>query len=252
MASAEPDDRVAPVAPAVRFRHANGADLDRRVHSAHRRAELEVALVTRRTRPRAVHVFRSVAGPGVLPSPAGARRATGGGFRAIDLIAHFPRRDRQRLGIAVLCAQRSPVAHALPVAPPDVHADPRRVADAAIEERHRRCRFLRGAIHRHRPDGRIAGGPCEVQHVRRSRGPCPVTASAVTHLAGQPVVGIAPAAAGETQHGRSEGARQRTHRIVGEIGRVDPRRHVGAEQARVERAPHVGGADRDHRSGRGW
>ena len=192
-------------------------------------------------------VRRTVARPHVLPAEVGTLVAAGVGFPAVHLVADLPQQDRRRIGVAVIGAEPGPLPHGPPVDPVAVDADDGAVADRAVEERHRGGSALCRLVDRDGPHPRQVGGLHEVDEVGGTGAPRPQAPVRVALLARGPVVRVAPAPAGHAEHGdaRCDGAV--LERRVGEPLAAEPRRHVRAEHAPVDRASDGRQIDHDVR-----
>ena len=111
----------------------------------------------------------------------------------------------------------------------------------AVEERHRRGRFLGRSVDRDRPHARQSGGGEQPDEIRGPHRPGPLATLRVTELAAQPVVVVAPTAARQSQQRRARRHREVVELLARNLFAREPRRNVRAEQPSIERADHVVG-----------
>ena len=223
---------VVPVAPLPESADPHGTDLDARVDVHHRLTEATEAVVV----GIPLDVLGAFTGPHLLPPP---RRAGGAGrrHRAVDLVADLPVPDSGGLGMSVRGAKPGPVPDRLPVESVAIDADRPGIVDLPVEERHRRRRFLGGAVDRRRPHGRHVRGLEQIDEVRRAQGPRPLATLGIAHLAAQPVIAVAPAATGEAQQRGAGSGADPMELLAADHLWGEPGRDVGAEQTRRSKAP---------------
>lgn len=142
-----------------------------------------------------------------------------------------------------MAARSAALAHGAPILTLSVDADDRVVADLTVEEGDEGSGFLGGAVDAHGPHALRAGAGEQFGEVGRAC--CPVPLAPGVGLACQPVVGVAPAAAGHSQHAGAHVDQLLVKRGIGQLSGGDPGRSVGAQQPMIERDRGAGHIDDD-------